>query len=236
MSRGGSIIGMSDPRVMPNSIKNPFGTVYRDSLTFHKMFLSRSQTWAVRKHLEVRVQTTHEYYPIDVNLSPIRPIWSPTSVLNKKSPGYDLIAAKVARNLPKKVHLTRICNSMLRISYFPLLWTFSMIIMIQKPNKPGGYGKSGNSTSSYRPTNHLSFFAKILERLVLKRILPLNTEKHIFPDYQFDFHTSHSATHQLHRVVNAIFYSLQKKLYCTCAFLIFLKLSIETGIKASHIN
>jgi len=41
----------------------------------------------------------------------------------------------------------------------------------------------------------------------------------ILPDYQFGFPTLHSTIHQVHRVVDAIFYSLKKKLYCTCAFL-----------------
>lgn len=85
--------------------------------------------------------------------------------------------------------------------------------MIQKPNKPP------DSTSSCRPISILPFLAKILERLVLKRILPLITEKHILSDYQFGFYASHATTHQLHRVVDVISYSLGKKLYCTWAFL-----------------
>ncbi|KAF0738585.1 Uncharacterized protein FWK35_00025856, partial [Aphis craccivora] len=132
-----------------------------------------------------------------------------------KSPGFDLITAEVARNLPKRaiVHLAHIYNSILRLSYFPVLWKFSNIIMIQKPNKPP------DSTSSYRPISLLPLFAKILERLLLKRIVPLTAEKQILPDYQFGFRTSHSTTHQVHRLVDAISYSLEKKLYCTCAFL-----------------
>jgi hypothetical protein len=50
-------------------------------------------------------------------------------------------------------------------------------------------------------------------------LYPLIAEKQILPDYQFDFRTSHSTTHQVHRLVDAISYSLEKKLYCTCAFL-----------------
>lgn len=132
-----------------------------------------------------------------------------------KSPGFDLITSEVANNLPKRaiVHLTHIYNSILRLSYFPLLWKFSNIIMIQKPNKPP------DSTSSYRPISLLPFFAKILERLLLKRIVPIIAEKQILPDYQFGFRTSHSTIHQVHRLVDAISYSLEKKLYCTCAFL-----------------
>lgn len=85
--------------------------------------------------------------------------------------------------------------------------------MIQKPNKPP------DSTSSYRLISLLPFFAKILERLLLKRIVPFIAEKQILPDYQFGFCISHSTTHQVHRLVDVISYFLEKKLYCTCAFL-----------------
>jgi len=45
----------------------------------------------------------------------------------KKSPGFDLITAEVARCLPKKaiLYLTYLFNAILRLSYFPLLWKFS---------------------------------------------------------------------------------------------------------------
>jgi hypothetical protein len=55
----------------------------------------------------------------------------------KKSPGYDLITAEVLNQLPKKVIilLTYIYNSMLSLSYFPLLWKYSSVILILKPKK-----------------------------------------------------------------------------------------------------
>lgn len=133
----------------------------------------------------------------------------------KKSPGYDLVTAEVVKCLPKRaiVHITHIFNSIIRLSYFPLLWKFSTIIMIHKPNKPA------DSTSSYRPISLLPFLAKILEKLILKRILSIISDKKVLPDYQFGFRSSHSTTHQLHRVVDAISFSLEKKLFCTAAFL-----------------
>jgi hypothetical protein len=46
----------------------------------------------------------------------------------KKSIGFNLITAEVARCLPKKaiVHLSHIINSVVRLSYFPILWKFSI--------------------------------------------------------------------------------------------------------------
>ncbi|KAL4085335.1 hypothetical protein QTP88_027194 [Uroleucon formosanum] len=133
----------------------------------------------------------------------------------KKSPGFDLITAEVARCLPKKaiIHLSHIFNSVLRLSHFPILWKFSTIILVPKPNKPP------DSISSFRPISLLPFFAKILEKLILKRLLPSIAENSIIPNSQFGFRTAHSTIQQVHRVVDAISYSLEKKLYCTSAFL-----------------
>ncbi|VVC39124.1 Hypothetical protein CINCED_3A019926, partial [Cinara cedri] len=57
---------------------------------------------------------------------------------HRKSPGFDLITAEEARCLPKRatVLLTHIYNAILRLSYFPLLWKFSKIVLFPKPNKP----------------------------------------------------------------------------------------------------
>jgi hypothetical protein len=134
---------------------------------------------------------------------------------NRKSPGYDLITAEVAKYLPKKaiIHLTHIFNAILRLSYFPTVWKFSSIILFPKPNKPP------DLATSYRPISLLPFFAKILEKLILKRILPSINENKILPDHQFGFRQSHSTIHQAHRIVDAISFSLEKKLYCACVFL-----------------
>jgi hypothetical protein len=86
-------------------------------------------------------------------------------IINKsgrhKTPGYDLITLEVVSQLPKKaiLSLTHIYNSMLRLSYFPLLWKFSIIIMIIKPGKPA------DSPSSYKPISLLPFFSEVFKML-----------------------------------------------------------------------
>ena len=130
----------------------------------------------------------------------------------KKTPGFDLITAEVASQLPKNVILllTRIYNSMIRLTYFPALWKFSIIVMIPKPNKP-------DTPSSYRPISLLPLFSKIFQKLILKRIIPIvesNT-----PNNQFGFRTNHSIIHQVHLLVDKNSYSLEKKQICTAAFL-----------------
>ncbi|KAE9527718.1 hypothetical protein AGLY_012791 [Aphis glycines] len=120
-----------------------------------------------------------------------------------KTPRYDLITSEVASQQPKKsiLSLTHIYISMLRLSYFPLLWQFSIIIMILKP----------------RPISLLLFFSKVFEKLTLKRLLPIIDTN--LSDNQFDFRSNHSTIHQVHRIVDKIYYSFEKKLICTSTFL-----------------
>lgn len=121
-----------------------------------------------------------------------------------KSPGYDLITAKVATQLPTKVLLllTHIYNSMFRLSYFLTLWKFSIIIIITKPSKPP------NSPESYRPISLLPLFSKIFEKIILKRILP--TIEASLPNTQFGYCHNHSTIHQVYHLVDKISYILEK--------------------------
>ncbi|VVC44231.1 Reverse transcriptase domain [Cinara cedri] len=156
--------------------------------------------------------------PLPMSLPPkhIRPneiIYTIKKSARHKTPGFDLITSELASQLPKKaiLFLTRIYNSMIRLTYFPALWKFSIIVMIPKPGKPP------DTPSSYRPISLLPFFSKIFEKLILKRLIPIvesNT-----PNYQFGFRTNHSTIQQVHRLVDKISYSLEQKLICSGAFL-----------------
>jgi len=130
----------------------------------------------------------------------------------RKSPGFDLITAEAARCLPKRsiVLLTHIYNAILRLSYFPILWKFSKIILFPKPNKPP------DLVTSYRPISLLSFFGKVLERLILNHILPIIIEKNILPNYQFGFRAHHSTIHQVHRLVDSVSFTLEKNVLFLC--------------------
>lgn len=77
--------------------------------------------------------------------------------------------------------------------------------------------KLNNPPESYQSISLLSLFSKILERIKLKRIL-LIIEANI-PNTQFGFCHNHSSIYQVHRLVNKISYTLEKKLIYTAAFL-----------------
>jgi len=44
-------------------------------------------------------------------------------------------------------------------------------------------------------------------------------EKQILPDTQFGFRNSHSTIHQIHRLVDTISITQEKKMYCPTVFL-----------------
>lgn len=133
----------------------------------------------------------------------------------KKSPGHDQITNKILQHLPKKsiILLTYIFNSMLRMSYFPLIWKLSIIILIHKPNKPK------NEPSSYRPISLLPVLGKLFEKVMLKRIRPILKSQKIIPNTQFGFRENHSTTHRIHRIVDKIASSFEIKNFCPGVFL-----------------
>jgi adenylate/nucleoside-diphosphate kinase len=133
----------------------------------------------------------------------------------RKAPGYGLITGKVLKELPKKAVtlLTIFYNSMLRLSYYPLLWKLALIIMVPKPRTPI------NDVTSYRPISLLTIPSKIFERFLLKRLRPNVDFSGLLPNYQFGFRAGHPTIHQSHRIVHEIAKSLEGKRLCTAVFL-----------------
>jgi hypothetical protein len=80
------------------------------------------------------------------------------------------------------VHLTTICNAIIRTGYFPVQWKVAQIIMIPKPEK------SLEEASSYRQISLLTIMSKIFEKAVLKRLRPILEETRII-SLDFDRNT-----------------------------------------------
>jgi len=70
--------------------------------------------------------------------------------------------------------------------------------MIHKPDIPK------HLPSSYRPLSLLPVLAKLFEKIILKKIISLIHSNNIIPHTQFGFRTSHSTTHQIHRITDKI--------------------------------
>lgn len=102
---------------------------------------------------------------------------------------------------------------MLRLSYFPLIWKLSTVILIPKPNKPK------TLATSYRPISLLPTLAKLFEKIILKRIRPIMQTHKIIPNSQFGFRAKHSTVHQIHRLTDKISSSFEMKQFCPGVFL-----------------
>lgn len=133
----------------------------------------------------------------------------------KKAPGYDHITGKLLKEVPEKTIrlITALFNAIIRIGYFPEKWKIAQIILIPKQ------GKDATMVTSYRPISLLPIISKIFEKLLLKKIMPIISERNIIPDYQFGFRQQHATIEQVHRIVSKVKQDLDNKRYCSAAFL-----------------
>lgn len=132
-----------------------------------------------------------------------------------KAPGYDLITPKVLKELPNEaiIFIMHLFNACITKCIFPAQWKVAEIKMILKPGKPG------EDVKSYRPISLLPILGKVFETLFLKRLMPIIESKAIIPSHQFGFRRQHSTIEQIHRLVEKIQTALDRKEYCTAAFL-----------------
>jgi len=117
-----------------------------------------------------------------------------------KAPGPDLIPNEIIKTTFKKFPEVFVdCyNACLLEGFFPTPWKCAKFVLLHK-----GKGKPRNEPSSYRPISLLDGSGKVLERLLLERLI-----KHI--DYvgalnnlQFGFRRSRSTTDAIHQVLCA---------------------------------
>jgi len=93
--------------------------------------------------------------------------------------------------------------------------------------------KPPDSISFFRSISLLPFFVRILEKLLLKRLLSCIAENHIIPNSQFGFRTAHSTIQQVHNVVDTL---KRKNFSVQMHFLTFLRRSIGYGMTVSSSN
>lgn len=133
---------------------------------------------------------------------------------NMKAPGNDAIFNLVLKKLSSKSYryLAAIFNSCFRLNHFPTRWKTGKVIPILKP------GKDPTLPKSYRPITLLSAVSKILERLILQRLMVHVEQQQVIMPQQFGFRKGHSTVHQLVRVENII--KRTKSLSDNCAMIL----------------
>lgn len=134
---------------------------------------------------------------------------------SRKAPGFDLITPRVLKELPRKclTFLANLFNAIFRICHFPDVWKISQVIMIPKPGKPV------EETSSYRPISLTPVLSKLWEKVFLTRLKASLEESGIIPEHQFGFRQQHSTIEQVHRVYHTVRQCLERKEYCSAAFI-----------------
>jgi hypothetical protein len=106
----------------------------------------------------------------------------------------------VLRYLPKREisFLTKVFNAVLHRKYFPPVWKHARVLPILKP------GKDHTQPSSYTPISLLDTVGKLLEKILIFRILREGKERGLLRDEQFGFRPKHSTTLQLARIVERV--------------------------------
>lgn len=159
-----------------------------------------------------------------------------TQVIRKlnqhKAPGYDLITAKILRELPEEaiIYLTQLYNAIIKRGFVPQQWKVAQVIMILKP------GKRAEDVLSYRPISLLPIPSKVLEILFLKRLMPIIEKNQIIPNYQFGFRQKHSTIEQIHRLVEKINTTFEQKNTALQYSSTYRKLLTVSGTKDSYIK
>lgn len=107
---------------------------------------------------------------------------------SKKAPGPDGIPNVVMKLLVKKYPdvFREVLSECMREAHFPEIWKRQKLVLIPKP------GKSQSDPSSFRPIGLLDACGKLLEKIILNRLLPYaEGEKGLSPN-QFGFRKKRS--------------------------------------------
>ncbi|CAI6353663.1 unnamed protein product [Macrosiphum euphorbiae] len=116
-----------------------------------------------------------------------------------KAPGPDLIPNEIIRTTFEKFPEVFVgCyNACLSEGSFPTPWKCAKLVLLHK-----GKGKPRNEPSSYRPISLLDGSGKVLERLLLERLIPHIDSVGALSNLQFGFRRSRSTVDAIHQVLN----------------------------------
>ena len=136
------------------------------------------------------------------------------SKIKNSTPGEDGVHYKMIINLPLTVkhHLIKILNKFFTESYFPPIWSKSIIIPIVKQ------GKNPNSPQSYRPIALTSCICKLFERLLNERLMEFMIMKNILSPAQSGGQKYRSTIDHLIRLESTIKETFASNEHCISIF------------------
>ena len=123
--------------------------------------------------------------------------------LNNSSPGHDELPPFVAKTCMEGYiePITHLANESLKSGIFPSELKLARVMPIFKSGDP-------SLLTNYRPISVLSFFSKILEKIVYNIVFDFLCENEILYDYQFGFRSKHSTQQALITLVDNVTKSL----------------------------
>jgi hypothetical protein len=123
-----------------------------------------------------------------------------------KAPGPNGIPNRALKHLPQRAvsRLVLIFNAILLTHHLPTAWKHARLICILKPGKDP-------ALPSYRPISLLDTIGKLLEMILLARILYEVNVRGLLRDEQFGSRPKHSTSLQLARLVERITGTLAKR-------------------------
>ena len=136
----------------------------------------------------------------DISCNQIREV---INSLNKSSPGHDELPPFVAKTCMEGYiePITHLVNESLKSGIFPSELKLARVVPIFKSGDP-------SLLTNYRPISVLSFFSKILEKIVYNIVFDFLCENEMLYDYQFGFRSKHSTQQALITFVDNVTKSL----------------------------
>ena len=136
------------------------------------------------------------------------------STLKNTSPGFDTIHNLMIKNLPINylTWLLEITNSSFTCGSFPQIWKLAVILPILKP------GKMPSDPKAYRPISLLSCIAKLMEKLVCRRLYYVLENSRSFSETQGGFRKRMCTLDQVARLELAIRTTLVNRKVCVAVF------------------
>jgi hypothetical protein len=132
-----------------------------------------------------------------------------------KAPGPDGIPNRRLKHLPQSIIslLVVFFNAIILTQYFPNAWKHARVFTIVKT------GNDPSLPSSYRPISVLDTFGKLLEKILLSRILRVVIGRGLLRGEQFGFRPKNIIAIQLVRVVERVSRNFNEKRQTCAVFL-----------------
>ena len=133
---------------------------------------------------------------------------------SNKSPGYDGLSARTIKQVSKEVSkpLAHIFNLTFTTGIIPEQIKTSLVTPVFKSNEE-------NKFENYRPISVLTCFAKLLEKLMYKRLIKYVEKNNILADHQYGFRKNRSTELAIIELVNKITKEIDNGKYTIGIFL-----------------